>query len=62
METTKSVKLVCSFCGMSETFRDYIIGGKLPGVHICDQCIDEASQQLYYARVLAAHTHQDMVH
>ena len=60
--TSTDEKLVCSFCGMSETFRDYIIGGKLTNTRICDQCIDEAAKQLHYARLLAAHTQQDVVH
>lgn len=55
-------KLVCSFCGVSETFRDYIIGNHQTKMRICDRCIDEAAEQLHYARLLAAHTQQGAVH
>lgn len=51
-------KLVCSFCGVSDTCRDYIIGNPQTKMRICDRCIDEVAKQLHYARLLAAHTQQ----
>lgn len=58
----KDTPVLCTFCGVSSDHRFYMVGSNVRNVRICDKCIDEAGEQLYYARILASHTHQEHVH
>ena len=51
----------CGFCDGSSLNRFYIISST-KGHRICNECIDAAAEQLYYARILAEHQDQGVFH